>query len=104
MVTFILSSARGQSLRRGVAWLPCLMVLGSLAAGESDKESHFVDLSLLVASEMPCTWPAPNWPLFQISHYRKPGPLGVYNSDILTMDGNTGTQLDFPPHSIPLPN
>jgi len=34
----------------------------------------------------------------------KPGPLGAYNSDLLTIDGNTGTQLDFPPHSIPLPD
>ena len=71
------------------------------AKGETAK---FHDLSLLVAPNMPCTWPAPNWPLFQISHYRKLGPLSAYNSDVLTIDGNTGTQLDFPPHSIPLPD
>src|SRR5437762_10771353 len=66
--------------------------------------SQFHDLSLLVSPDMPCTWPAPNWPLFQINHYRKLGPTSAYNSDILTIDGNTGTQLDFPPHSIPLPD
>jgi kynurenine formamidase len=66
-------------------------------------ESQFVDLSLLVAPDMPCTWPA-NFPLFQINRYRKIGQLSAYNSDILAIDGNTGTQLDFPPHSIPLPD
>jgi kynurenine formamidase len=76
-----------------------------LPAAEPEKDtSQILDLSLLVSPEMPCTWPAPNWPLFQINHYRKPGALGPYNSDILTIDGNTGTQLDFPPHSIPLPD
>ena len=97
-------------------WLVVLVVLSvSLAcAGRTvapppsavpgkDVPSRYIDLSLLVAPELPCTWPAPNWPLFQINHYLKPGPLGAYNSDVLTMDGNTGTQLDFPPHSIPLP-
>lgn len=73
-------------------------------AGSKDAATHFHDLSLLVSTNLPCTWPAPNWPMFQINHYKKPGPLGAYNSDILTIDGNTGTQLDFPPHSIPLPD
>src|SRR5690349_12839013 len=96
--------------------VPRLCLLGLLgaafaclpAAAEPKKEkeaaSQVVDLSLLVAPELPCTWPATNWPLFQINHYLKPGPLGAYNSDVLTIDGNTGTQLDFPPHSIPLPD
>jgi kynurenine formamidase len=65
--------------------------------------SQFQDLSLLVASDLPCTWPAADFPLFQLNHYLRPGPLGAYHSDILTIDGNTGTQLDFPPHSIALP-
>ena len=30
-------------------------------------------------------------------------PSSAYNSEILTIDGNTGTQLDFPPHSSLLP-
>jgi len=66
-------------------------------------EPRFVDLSLLIAPEYPCTWAA-NWPYFQINPYRRIGPSSPYNSEILTIDGNTGTQLDFPPHSIPAPN
>src|SRR5205814_4830030 len=69
-----------------------------------EAESQFLDLSLMVAADFPCTWPAPNWPLFQFNHYRRLGPNSAYNSDILTIDGNTGTQLDFPPHSVPAPD
>ncbi len=89
------------------AWLSLflLILVAPLTAAEPEKDtSRVLDLSLLVSPELPCTWPAVNWPLFQINHYRKPGLLDVYNSDILTIDGNTGTQLDFPPHSIPLPD
>jgi kynurenine formamidase len=32
------------------------------------------------------------------------GPLSAYNTDVLIMDGNTGTQLDVPPHSVTPPN
>jgi len=71
-------------------------------AAEKEEASRFVDLSLLVAPDYPCTWPS--FPPFQINHYRKIGRLSAYNSDILTMDGNTGTQLDVPPHSVTLPN
>jgi hypothetical protein len=42
--------------------------------------------------------------LFHINHYRRIGPLSAYNIDILSIDGNTGTQLDFPPHSVALPD
>jgi kynurenine formamidase len=90
-----------------VAWLGLfVLALGCppAAAGPEKETSQILDLSLLVAPDLPCTWAAPNWPLFQINHYRRPGAHGVYNSDILTVDGNTGTQLDFPPHSIPLPD
>jgi kynurenine formamidase len=73
------------------------------AEREAKTESPFVDLSLLVAPDLPCTWPD-RFPLFQINHYRRIGPHSAYNSDILAIDGNTGTQLDFPPHSIPLPD
>ena len=64
------------------------------------SEARIIDLSLLVASDLPATWPHPKFPSFQINHYRKIGPTGTYNSDILTIDGNTGTQLDVPPHSV----
>ncbi len=76
----------------------------AVAAAEKEVRPQILDLSLLVASDWPCTWPTSNWPLFHINHYQRPGPLGAYNSDILMMDGNTGTQLDFPPHSVALPD
>jgi kynurenine formamidase len=62
------------------------------------KPPRFIDLSLLVAPDYPCTWPT--FPPFQINHYRRIGRLSAYNSDILVIDGNTGTQLDVPPHSV----
>jgi kynurenine formamidase len=65
-------------------------------------EPEILDLSLLVAPNLPCTWPA-GFPFFQINHYLRIGPTSAYNSDIVTIDGNTGTQLDVPPHSIPRP-
>jgi len=68
---------------------------------KDDKSPRFVDLSLLAAVDHPCAWPT--FPQFQIIHYQKIGPLGAYNSDILMLDGNTGTQLDVPPHSVTPP-
>jgi len=61
-----------------------------------------IDLSLLVAEDHPCTWPS-GFPMFQLKHYRRIGALTPYNIDVLTIDGNTGTQIDVPPHSIPRP-
>ncbi len=93
--------------RRGLGWstaraaLAAVFLVSPATAGE--EAPRFLDLSLLVAPDMPCTWPAVNFPLFQINHYQRIGPLSACNSDILAIDGNTGTQLDFPPHSIPLP-
>lgn len=83
------------------------LLMGSLTARPSnlaaqDEKPRFVDLSLLVAADYPCTWPQ-GWPLFQINQHRKIGKDSAYNWDILSIDGNTGTQLDFPPHSIPRP-
>ncbi|MBY0232673.1 MAG: cyclase family protein, partial [Gemmataceae bacterium] len=71
------------------------------AAAEEKAKPRFLDLSLLVAADHPCTWPT--FPTFQINHYQKIGPLSAYNSDILVLDGNTGTQLDVPPHSVAPP-
>jgi kynurenine formamidase len=68
-------------------------------AGEVN--SRFLDLSLLVAPEYPCTWPT--FPAFQLNHYQRIGPTSAYNSDIIVMDGNTGTQLDVPAHSVTPP-
>jgi kynurenine formamidase len=68
---------------------------------EQKKSPRFIDLSLLVSPDHPCTWPT--FPTFQINHYQRIGRLGAYNSDVLVIDGNTGTQLDVPPHSVTPP-
>ena len=66
-----------------------------------EKSPRFIDLSLLVAADYPCTWPT--FPPFQLNRHRRIGRLSAYNGDILVIDGNTGTQLDVPPHSVTLP-
>lgn len=75
---------------------------GADSESKADAAPQFIDLSLLVAPDLPGPWPA-GWPAYQINHYQQIGPLSAYNSDILVIDGNNGTQLDVPPHSIPLP-
>jgi kynurenine formamidase len=74
------------------------------AEDSSPSPSKFVDHSLLVAPEFPCTWPAYPFPRFQINHQRVIGPESAYNIDTLIIDGNTGTQLDVPPHSVARPD
>ncbi len=73
------------------------------AADEESAQSRFVDHSLLVAPEYPCTWPAYPFPRFQWVPQRRIGPDSAYNIDVLLIDGNTGTQLDVPPHSVARP-
>ncbi len=75
----------------------------SLSAGRSSAaEPRFVDLSLIVAEDYPCTWPD-GWPPFRLIPHARIGPHSAYNVDILSLDPNTGTQMDTPPHSIPKP-
>lgn len=64
---------------------------------------RFLDHSLLIAPEYPCTWPSHPFPRFAIIHSRTIGPESAYNVDTLLIDGNTGTQLDVPPHSVARP-
>lgn len=71
------------------------------ALSVTPSEVQFVDHSLLVAPEFPCTWPNV-FPLFHINHYLRIGPLSPYNSDIITLDENTGSQFDSPSHG-PVP-
>ena len=66
------------------------------------RANEFVDLSLLVDTNYPCTWPT-GFPMFQIRPFKAIGPASIYNIDVLQIDGNTGTQIDVPPHSIPRP-
>jgi isatin hydrolase len=73
----------------------------AMASARDDAAPRFIDLSLLVAHEYPCTWPT--FPRFQINTEQRIGPASAYHSDILIIDGNTGTQLDVPPHSVAPP-
>jgi kynurenine formamidase len=74
------------------------------ANAPSSHASQFVDHSLLVAPEYPCTWPTYPFPRFQLNHQRTIGPESAYNIDSIFIDGNTGTQLDVPPHSVTRPD
>ena len=83
----------------------CLMTLALCACAAADEgEPRFIDHSLLVAPEYPATWPSAPFPRFQITHQRTIGPDSAYNIDVLLIDGNTGTQLDVPPHSVARPD
>jgi kynurenine formamidase len=74
------------------------------SAEPATEKTRFVDHSLLVAPDYPCTWPAYPFPRFAIVHQRIIGPESPYNIDTLLIDGNTGTQLDVPPHSVARPD
>jgi kynurenine formamidase len=91
---------RRRSRRTAIVLAALLVTFGM--GFQLNADPKFVDLSLLVAPDLPEPWPA-GWPMFQINHSEKIGPLSPYNSDVLLIDGNNGTQLDVPPHSIPLP-
>lgn len=89
---------------RNFAWLlsASVLLLGLTADPVRAENPRFIDLSLLVAAEYPGVWPA-GLPPFQLGHYLQIGPRSTYNSDILTMDPHTGTQIDTPAHSVPRP-
>jgi len=80
-----------------------LAVLLALLAGPTRaEESRFVDLSLLVAEGYPCTW-AEGFPEYRLEPVARIGRTSDYNVDTLHIDGNTGTQLDVPAHSVARP-
>ncbi len=81
-----------------------LSAAGGTANAQSKDKPRFIDHSLLVAPEYPCTWPSHPFPRFQITRQRTIGPESAYNIDVLLIDGNTGTQLDVPPHSVARPD
>jgi kynurenine formamidase len=70
----------------------------------SAQEPKFIDHSLLISPDLPCTWPSAPFPRFSITHQRKIGLESAFNVDVLLIDGNTGTQLDVPPHSVARPD
>jgi kynurenine formamidase len=82
----------------------CLGMPGASPRAAEPSESRFIDHSLLIAPEYPCTWPAYPFPRFQLTHQRTIGRDSAYNIDVLLIDGNTGTQLDVPPHSVARPD
>ena len=75
---------------------------GGTTRAADPGQGRFVDLTLIVAENYPCTW-ATGFPRFYMNRYIRIGPSSPYNSDLLQIDGNTGTQIDVPPHSIPRP-
>lgn len=94
-------------LRGGLVGIGLALALsGPLVAQTTTRDpsaTRFVDHSLLIASEYPCTWPSSPFPRFQLIHQRTIGAASPYNIDVLLIDGNTGTQLDVPPHSVARP-
>jgi kynurenine formamidase len=100
-----MSESRGQAhLRLPLAVLSLFYACAVASAQTNAPSTKFVDHSLLVAPEFPCTWPSVPFPRFQITHQRVIGPDSPYNVDVLLIDGNTGTQLDVPPHSVARPD
>jgi kynurenine formamidase len=81
--------------------LACSWLHGS--SGLAQDAPRFIDHSLLIAKEYPCNWPTHPFPKFQIVHQSTVGLASPYNIDSLYVDGNTGTQLDVPPHSVARP-
>jgi kynurenine formamidase len=99
--------SRLRALLRCRSWIVLLSLAGvssQATAQSNDTAPRFVDHSLLIAPEFPCTWPAHPFPRFQITHQRTIGPDSAYNIDVLLIDGNTGTQWDVPPHSVARPD
>ena len=109
-----LRSRSPRNLLRGTAQLLALLTtfevlapIGIVSAQSKPSPAEvtrFVDNSLLVAPEYPCTWPSHPFPRFQLTHERTIGPDSPYHIDVLLIDGNTGTQLDVPPHSVARPD
>lgn len=90
----VASAALGMSLVMSAA--------SAMAVEPGDGGPKFVDLSLLVAPGYPCQWPT--FARYHVAPEERIGPLSPYNVDALYIDGNMGTQLDVPPHSVAPPD
>ena len=78
---------------------PPPLVLGSSVAVPRD---HVRDLTLTIAPELPCVWPAGMTPMAVI-------PTATFgrsgrHRDMLVIDEHTGTQWDAPAHFVPPPD
>jgi kynurenine formamidase len=67
------------------------------------RPREVIDLSVLNAPGLPCTWPSPFLPPLVLMHYLQHGP-GPYASEALVIDEHTGTHWDAPAHFIPPPS
>ena len=73
-----------------------------LASGPEDgaEGERVLDLSVMVASHLPCTFPT--LPPSVFTPYLRHGP-GPFASEVLMIDEHTGTHIDAPNHFIPPP-
>ena len=91
-------------VRSYTRWLLLLLWASTFFQSTYGQAPTFIDCSLLVAPDYPATWPTAPFPRFQITFQQTIGPDSAYNIDTLLIDGNTGTQLDVPPHSVARPD
>jgi kynurenine formamidase len=91
-------------VRSFIRWLLILLWSSTFFQSAYGQAPTFIDCSLLVAPDYPATWPTAPFPRFQITFQQTIGPDSAYNIDTLLIDGNTGTQLDVPPHSVARPD
>lgn len=77
-----------------------LAQLTNQLSAQDPNAPRFIDCSLLVSPDYPATWPTAPFPRFQRITEIPIGPQSPFNVDMLLMDGNTGTQMDVPPHSV----
>ena len=66
---------------RTVRLASLLLGLASLATPSRAEDPRFIDNSLLIAPEFPCTWPTHPFPRFQITHQRVIGPGSMTMSE-----------------------
>ena len=80
-----------------------IVAIGGLSTTTfAEEPPQFIDLSLLVSRRIPVH--LADVPAVPARSLRSAsGRSALINSDILIIDGNTGTQLDVPPHSVTPP-
>lgn len=71
--------------------------------GKHRHSREVIDLSVVSAPSLPCTWPSSFLPPLVLMHYLRHGP-GPYASEALVIDEHTGTHWDAPAHFIPPPS
>lgn len=89
--------------RSAILLLLSAVCTGVVSTQAQETTTRFVDHSLLISPEYPCNWPTHPFPRFQRIPQTRIGLASSYNTDALYVDGNTGTQLDVPPHSVARP-